>query len=133
MFVTNPRELQKQLKQLKRMGIKIDHLQNVQKAVIELQDKRIVIENPEVMVMEFGGQKMFYIAGNIREEELSTETVQTMKQVEVVNVNMSSEDIQFVAEYLGIGVEEAKKLLIEAKGDIAKAIEIGQSRTTRKS
>ncbi|MEL9939949.1 MAG: nascent polypeptide-associated complex protein [Ignisphaera sp.] len=135
MFPVNPRELQKQLRQLKRMGIKIDQLQNAQRAVIELQDKRIVIEDPEVMVMEFSGQKMFYIAGKAREEQLPQVANQVMGQgtSQQAIVNISSEDVQFVAEYLGIGAEEARKLLVEAGGDIAKAIEIGQTRFRKKS
>ena len=125
----NPRELQKQLKQLKRMGMKIDQLQNVRKAVIELQDKQIVVENPEVMVMEFANQKFFYISGSVKEvllksgEEISAEAI----------AKVSDEDVQFVAEYLGVSREDAMSLLNEAKGDIAKAIELGQARKGTKS
>jgi|UniRef100_A0A7J3Z703 Transcription factor homologous to NACalpha-BTF3 len=125
----NPRELQKQLKQLKRMGMKIDQLQNVRKAVIELQDKQIVVENPEVMVMEFANQKFFYISGSVKEvllksgEEISAEAI----------TKVSDEDVQFVAEYLGVSREDAMSLLNEAKGDIAKAIELGQARKGVKS
>jgi len=125
----NPRELQKQLKQLKRMGVKIDQLQNVQRTVIELQDKQIVIENPEVIVMEFGTQKFFYVSGNAREEPLKSGEE---KRTEAT-IKISDEDVQFVVEYLGISREDAQNLLNEAGGDIAKAIELGQARKTRSS
>uniref|UniRef100_A0A7J2U731 Nascent polypeptide-associated complex protein n=1 Tax=Ignisphaera aggregans TaxID=334771 RepID=A0A7J2U731_9CREN len=125
----NPRELQKQLKQLKRMGVKIDQLQNVQRTVIELQDKQIVIENPEVIVMEFGTQKFFYVSGNAREEPLKSGEEKGTEAA----IKISDEDVQFVVEYLGISREDAQNLLNEAGGDIAKAIELGQARKTRSS
>jgi nascent polypeptide-associated complex subunit alpha len=125
MFGLNPRELQKQLKQLKRMGIKVDQLQNVQRVVIELQDRRVIVEEPEVFVMEFGGQKLFYVAGNVKEE---IGVKQAEERTETVVSKISEEDVKFVAEYLNISLEEARKLLEEAKGDVALAIEIGQTR-----
>ena len=125
MFGLNPRELQKQLKQLKRMGIKVDQLQNVQRVVIELQDRRVIVEEPEVFVMEFGGQKLFYVAGNVKEE---MGVKQAEERAEVVVSKISEEDVKFVAEYLNISLEEARKLLEEAKGDVALAIEKGQTR-----
>ena len=106
------------------MGVKIDQLQNVKQAIIELQDKRILIENPEVMVLDIAGQKMFYIVGTVREEPQQKVEQQFVSH----HLNISNDDIQFVAEYLGIGFEDAKSLLIEAGGDIAKAIEIGQTK-----
>jgi nascent polypeptide-associated complex subunit alpha len=125
MFGLNPRELQKQLKQLKRMGIKVDQLQNVQRVVIELQDRRVIVEEPEVFVMEFGGQKLFYVTGNVKEE---IGVKQAEERTETVVSKISEEDVKFVAEYLNISLEEARKLLEEAKGDVALAIEIGQTR-----
>jgi nascent polypeptide-associated complex subunit alpha len=124
----SPRELQKQLRQLKRMGVKIDQLQNVRRAVIELQDKQIVIESPEVMIMEFANQKFFYITGNTKEEPLK----KAEEKGAEATIKVSEEDAQFVAEYLGISKEEALNLLAEAKGDIALAIELGQSRKSKK-
>jgi len=114
------------------MGVKIDQLQNVQKVVIELQDRQIVIESPEVMVMEFANQKFFYITGSVREEPLKPAEEKPVETALTTSTRVSEEDVQFVAEYLGISREEALNLLTEAKGDIALAIELGQMRKREK-
>uniref|UniRef100_A0A7C2Z8N0 Nascent polypeptide-associated complex protein n=1 Tax=Ignisphaera aggregans TaxID=334771 RepID=A0A7C2Z8N0_9CREN len=69
---------------------------------------------------------MFYIVTkDIREEALTIEqalapNVDTIPSV----VNISDEDIQFVAEYAGVSKEKARDAIFRAGGDIAKAIEL---------
>jgi len=126
MLPVNPRDLQKQLRQLKKLGVKIEQIEGAKNASIELRDKKLILENPEVFVVEFGGQKMFYIVTkDIREEALTIEqalapNVDTIPSV----VNISDEDIQFVAEYAGVSKEKARDAIFRAGGDIAKAIEL---------
>lgn len=124
MFPINPRELQKQLRQLKKLGIEFEQVTNVKKASIELNDKIMVFENPEVFVIEFGSQKMFYIIPqNIREEPKTIQKPVEMGPSTSITL-VPEEDIHFVAEYLGVSLEKAREALIKAGGDIAKAIEI---------
>jgi len=123
MFPVNPRELQRQLKQLKKMGIKMEQIEHVENVYIDLTDKRIVIEKPEVFVIELSGQRMFYILSqDVREEPkvaiLGSEITQQQ------SVQVSDEDIKFVAEYTGISLDKAREAIIKAGGDLAKAIEI---------
>ncbi|MEM1916838.1 MAG: NAC domain-containing protein, partial [Ignisphaera sp.] len=67
MLPMNPRELQKQLRQLKKLGIKIDQLVDAEEVYIVLSDKKLILEKPDVFIVEFSGQKMFYlVAQNIR-------------------------------------------------------------------
>ena len=126
MLPINPRDLQRQLRQLKRLGIKMEPLQGVERVLIELGDKAIVIEDPQVVSMEFGKQRVFYIVGqSIREEALVK-----AKEVEAPQptaVTISEDDIKFVAEYTGVDEARARRALERAGGDIAKAIELIQS------
>uniref|UniRef100_A0A7C2ZBI2 NAC-A/B domain-containing protein n=1 Tax=Ignisphaera aggregans TaxID=334771 RepID=A0A7C2ZBI2_9CREN len=55
MLPVNPRDLQKQLRQLKKLGVKIEQIEGAKNASIELRDKKLILENPEVFVVEFGG------------------------------------------------------------------------------
>jgi nascent polypeptide-associated complex subunit alpha len=123
MFPVNPRELQRQLKQLKKMGIKMEQIEHVENVYIDLTDKRIVIEKPEVFVIELSGQRMFYILSQDVHEEPKVAIVGsgiTQQQ----SVQVSDEDIKFVAEYTGISLDKAREAIIKAGGDLAKAIEI---------
>jgi nascent polypeptide-associated complex subunit alpha len=123
MFPVNPRELQRQLKQLKKMGIKMEQIEHVENVYIDLTDKRIVIEKPEVFVIELSGQRMFYILSqDVREEPKVAILGSGITQQQSVQV--SDEDIKFVAEYTGISLDKAREAIIKAGGDLAKAIEI---------
>ncbi len=93
-----------------RLGIKSSEL-NATKVTIELEDKEIVIENPQVMLIEAQGMKSFQITGNITENE-------KQEKIEV-----KDEDIEFVMEQTGIKDRaQVKAALEKAKGNIAEAI-----------
>lgn len=128
MIPMNPRELQRQLRQLKKLGMKIEQIDNVKRASIELNDKRLVIESPEVFVVEFGGQKMFYItAQSILEEPIALQQPLGTESARGP-VSVTDDDVRFVAEYTGVTIEEAREAIMKTGGDIAKAIEIIQSK-----
>jgi len=120
----NPRELQRQLRQLKRMGISINQLEGVKKVILELEDKDLVLEEPQVMVMEFGQQKVYQIvAGKVR--EVARESIREAEPA----ISISEDDVRFVAEYAGVSEEEARQALIRAKGDIAAALMMLQQKS----
>ncbi len=127
MLPINPRELQKQLKQLKRMGIKMESIDDVRRVSIEMKDKVLILEEPEVMVFEMGKQKVFYILPqDIREETKTMEAIS--EPSEKSGVAIKDEDVSFIVEYTGVSMNEAKEALMEARGDIAKAIELIQQK-----
>jgi len=133
MLPINPRELQKQLKQLKRMGLKMEQLEAEEVSIIS-RGRIMLLKNPQVMVLEFGNQKVYYIIPESVEERVLSEedksAPSTATAPSVGGVSISSDDIEFVASYLGVSKEKAAELLKKAGGDIAKAIELGQSGTT---
>jgi len=107
----SPRELKRALK---RMGIDVSELNDVEKVVIVTKDKEITINQAQVMVFSLSGQKIFQITGKDIEEK---KRIEEREEIEI-----SEEDIKFVAEQAGVSFEEAREALVKAKGDLAEAI-----------
>ncbi|MEM1800895.1 MAG: nascent polypeptide-associated complex protein [Desulfurococcaceae archaeon] len=109
MLPLNPRELKKILK---RYGIELEELTDVEKVEIYTRGKKIVLNEPQVLVYKMSGQMFFQISSsNVNEENIQTPSV-----------DINEDDIRFVMEQTGASFEEAKKALIDAKGDILQAI-----------
>jgi len=104
----NPRQMKKAMQQ---MGIKPVEI-NATEVIIKCPDKDIIINSPQVTRLEIARQTVFQITGNVQEKE-----VQESKEKEI-----SPADIQLVAQQAGVTEEEAKQALIEADGNLAKAI-----------
>ena len=94
---------------MKRM--KMEELKDVEEVVIRLRDREIVVEEPTVMKKNLMGRLMYQIEGNERER--------LKKEGEI---EIFEDDIKLVVEQTGASEEEAKKALIESKGDLAEAI-----------
>lgn len=97
----DPRRMQAMMKQ---MGIENKEIV-AKRVIIETEDKKIIIENPNVTQIAMQGQRTFQIMGEIKEESL-----------------ISKEDIDMVVEATNKTQEEAKQALEKFEGDIAKAI-----------
>ena len=113
-FAVSARELQRLLK---RMGIATQAEEvKATRVVIELEDgRRLVAENPQVMLLRLGGNTLINImAPSLEEEAAPTE--------EAAAPSFTEEDVRIVAEQAGVSLEEARKALEETKGDIAEAI-----------
>ena len=104
----NPRQMKKAMQQ---MGIKPVEI-SATEVIIKCPDKDIIINSPQVTRLEIARQTVFQITGNVQEKE-----VQESKEKEI-----SPADIQLVAQQAGVTEEEAKQALIEADGNLAKAI-----------
>jgi nascent polypeptide-associated complex subunit alpha len=120
-----PRDLERQLR---KMGLKVEELRGVKLVLIETEDKEIMIEEPQVLVMTLKDQKIFQVIGTKVKEVREAET----KKEETV-ISISEDDIKFVAEQAGITYEKAKEILEKAGGDIAKALMLAQEGSTRKA
>ena len=93
---------------MKRLGINIKEIKNVEKVIIQTDTKEYVFDNAEVTIMDAKGQKTYQITGNPRIEEKEEVTPE--------------KDIDLVVEQTGKSRDEAKKALEESNGDIAEAI-----------
>jgi nascent polypeptide-associated complex subunit alpha len=116
----NPRE-QKRLMQ--RMGMNMDSVPDVQQVIIKTSGKDIVIDEPEVAILEVQGQKMYQVIGGQVSEQASSQRY----AAKPVQPAFSEEDVRLVADQTGKSLEKAKEALEECQGDLAKAILLLQS------
>lgn len=119
----SPRDLKRLMRQF---GMKMEELKGVKEVVIELEDKRLIIEDPQVVVMTLQDQTIIQVVGTIREEEAKAEVPEE-------EITISDEDVQLVASQTGVSLEEAKRALIETKGDLAQAIMLLETRKQARS
>jgi nascent polypeptide-associated complex subunit alpha len=102
----------RQLSQMmKRFGINVKNIDNVEKVVIQTDTKEYVFEDAEVSVMEAQGQKTFQIIGEPTVRSRGGDNEETLK-----------DDIKLIMEQTGKSETEAAKALKETNGDIAEAI-----------
>ncbi len=113
MFRLNPAELKRQFKKLGLKNVEIE-APETEEVIIKLADgKTIVAPNPQVMIVRVpGGSAMIQVVAEQLEviEEEASET------------QLIEEDVKFVAEQAGVSIEEARRALEEAGGDIAAAL-----------
>jgi nascent polypeptide-associated complex subunit alpha len=96
---------------MERMGMDLKEVSGVTRVTIETTKKKIVIDEPNVVLVNMQGQNMYQVTGGTtREEVLSKTTV------------IPESDVKLVAEQTKKTVEEAQKALEESGGDLAKAI-----------
>jgi len=98
----DPRKMKMMMKQL---GIKSEDI-DAKRVIFELENGKLVIDNPQVSAIDMQGQKTYTVMGEARKE----------------SAGIPEEDIKMVCEQAGVSEEEAKKALEEADGDIAEAI-----------
>jgi len=104
----SPREAKRLMK---RMGLSMGAMPDVQQVILKTSTKEIIIENPEVAVMDMHGQKIFQVTG----EKIVEKTIEK-------KVTFPEEDVQLVAQQAKVSVEEARAALEQMKGDLAQAI-----------
>ena len=110
----NPREARRMMQ---RMGMNMEAIEDVQEVIIRTPSKEIVIEKPEVAILQVQGQKIFQVAGGKVSEKAPERKAPTVPE----------EDVRLVADQTGKSIEEARKALEESGGDLAKAILLLQS------
>jgi nascent polypeptide-associated complex subunit alpha len=112
----NPREAKRMMQ---RMGLSMDAIPNVEQVMIKTSSKEILIEEPEVAVLEMQGQKIFQVTGG--------KIMERSPERKAPAATIPEEDVKLVADQTGKSLEEARKALEECEGDLAKAILLLQS------
>jgi len=116
----SPRQLRRlQAKMLGNLGLDVKELGRASRIVIELDGKTIIVENANVFEMRVEDESIFQIVGG---------EVSEGEKIEEERYEPSSEDVMLVAAQAGVSEEEARSALIEANGDLAKAILLLKSR-----
>jgi nascent polypeptide-associated complex subunit alpha len=103
----SPREAKRLMQ---RMGLSMSPME-VKEVILKTSSKEILIENPEVAVLEVQGQKIFQITGG----KISEKTIER-------KIAIPEEDIQLVAQQANVSLEEARVALEQTNGDLAQAI-----------
>jgi len=109
----SPREAKRMMQ---RMGLSMEGIPDVEEVIIRTAKKEIIVNNPEVAVLDLHGQRIFQVTGQITEKEVE-------KKMEI-----PEEDVRLVADQTGKSMEEAEKALEETGGDLAKAILLLQAK-----
>lgn len=108
---------------MQRMGMNMDSVADVQQVIIRTNTKDIVIDEPEVAILQVQGQKMYQIIGG----QVSEQAPSKRGAGAPAKPAFSEEDVQLVADQTGKSLEKAKEALEECGGDLAKAILLLQS------
>ena len=116
----NPRE---QRRLMQRMGMNMDTVPDVQQVVIRTSGKDIIIDEPQVAILQVQGQKMYQVIGG----QVSEQAPSQRQLAKATQPMFSEEDVQLVADQTGKSLEKAKDALVECQGDLAKAILLLQS------
>ena len=93
---------------MRRLGINIKNIDNVEKVIIQTDSKEYIFEDAEVTIMEAQGQKTFQISGQPKIKERKEDHL--------------NEDIKLIMDQTGKSEDEVRKVLKETNGDIAEAI-----------
>jgi len=110
------------MRMMQKMGMKVDEVPNVSQVIIKTDSKDIVIEAPSVTLVTVQGQAMYQIAGGQVSETTPQISQPQMSTAAAVTSAVQEEDVQLVAQQTGKPVEDARKALLDAGGDLAKAI-----------
>lgn len=95
---------------MRRMGLTMNPI-DVEEVILRTKDKEIMIDGPEVAVLEVQGQRIFQvIGGEITETAIEKE------------VDIPEEDVQLVAQQAKVSAEQARAALEQTNGDLAQAI-----------
>ena len=108
------------LRAMKRLGISLNEVPNVEKVIIQAQDEIIEIDHPKVL--EIGGkvgEAGFQVLGGEVTRKGKEEGEGEGKQAEI---QVPEDDVEFVASQAGVDKEKARQALIKAHGDIAGAL-----------
>jgi len=102
----NPRQMRMAMKKL---GIQQEEIA-AKEVIIQLEDKEIIISNPNVTKVNMMGQDTYQVVGEESERSLDS------------TPEISEDDIKTVAEQAGVSEDEARAAIEESKGDLAEAI-----------
>ncbi|MFC1454673.1 nascent polypeptide-associated complex protein [Candidatus Undinarchaeota archaeon] len=101
----NPSQMKKIMKQMNMQEI------DATRVIIETEESKIVIENPQVQKMDMMGQETWQIVGKGTEAAAEDE-----------GEDIDEGDITMIMEQTGVDLNIAKDALDSANGDLAQAI-----------
>ena len=109
MYGKSPRQARRLMK---RMGMKVEEVTNVEQVIIKTATEVRVIDGPSVTLTSMQGEDIYQIIGG----------KVSKKKLNAKELTISEEDVALVAQQARIDFETARKALEESKGDLAQAI-----------
>ncbi len=94
---------------MERMGINQKEIQEVEEVIIRTRTKDLVIAGASVSEVNFQGNRVFQVAGEVEEVERETK-------------KFSDDDITLVQQQANVTREKAVAALEQSDGEVAKAI-----------
>ena len=101
----NPKQMKAAMK---KMGMKMEKIENVQKVVVYTHSGNYVFEPAEVVGITMQGQISYQLSGTTR--------------FEPAKVEIPDSDVELVASQTSVSPEAARAAIEECNGDIAEAI-----------
>jgi nascent polypeptide-associated complex subunit alpha len=114
-------------RRMQQQGIDMDQI-DATRVIIERVDGSLIIEQPEVILMKQMGQEIYQVIGEAHEasngELLTEESEKIQESIEESELkpSITENDVMLVASQANVDKEEARAVLSECDGDIAKAI-----------
>jgi nascent polypeptide-associated complex subunit alpha len=97
-----------------KMGLKLEEMGEVTEVIFRMASGgELVIQNPQVTKMKAGDRDVFQVVGTPAERAAGQREEGT---------SISPEDVQLVADQVGVSPDEARAALEESRGDLAQAI-----------
>lgn len=125
-------------RKMQKQGISMDQI-DANRVIFELEDKTLVIEQPEVFLMKQMGQEIYQVVGAAEEKTIeisSKEDIQIESPTEIeeisdepLKIEITEQDISLVASQANVSLKEAEAALKDADGNIAQAIISLKNRT----
>ena len=109
-------------RQMRRMGVDLQQMDGVTEVLIRFPDKELVLNEPQVVMMQAQCENIYQIIGEAEERtptissEVTSETPATPVEA------FSEEDVKLVASQANVTEDEARTALRAANGNLAKAI-----------
>ncbi len=125
-------------RKMQQQGISMDQIV-ANRVIFELEDKTLVIEQPEVFLMKQMGQDIYQVVGTTEEKSIDIsdkEDIQTESSIEIeevsnepLKIEITEQDISLVASQVNVSLKEAEAALKDTNGNIAQAIISLKNRT----
>ncbi len=93
---------------MRKMGMKMDEIENVEKVVVYTPNGNYIFENAQVVGITMQGQTSYQLTGDMHKEE--------------PEIEIPESDVELVASQTSVSTDEARAALTGCKGDIAEAI-----------
>jgi len=107
---------------MRKMGIEQEELEGVERVVITMRDRELVLDRPQVMAVTAQGQTTYQVAGEVEERQKGAAASPAGGGASAPMPSYSEEDLALVMAQTGASEDEARAALGACEGQVAEAI-----------